>query len=109
MKPSRSPAARGRFSRVLTIAAALSLAHGAALAADLDGRTLGLAWALPFVGILLSIALLPLFASHFWEHHLGKIAAFWAALTVLPGRATLQEGGIHLVVFAAFVVFAVNP
>ena len=84
MKPSRSPAARGRFSRVLTIAAALSLAPGAALAADLDGRTLGLAWALPFVGILLSIALLPLFASHFWEHHLGKIAAFWAALTVLP-------------------------
>jgi Na+/H+ antiporter NhaD/arsenite permease-like protein len=84
VKPSRSPAARGRFSRVLTIAAALSLAPGAALAADLDGRTLGLAWALPFVGILLSIALLPLFASHFWEHHLGKIAAFWAALTVLP-------------------------
>ena len=84
MKPPRSPAARGRFSRVLTIAAALSLAPGAGLAAELDGRTLGLAWALPFVGILLSIALLPLFASHFWEHHLGKIAAFWAALTVLP-------------------------
>ena len=84
MKPPRSPAARGRFSRVLTIAAALSLAPGAGLAAELDGRTLGLAWALPFVGILLSIALLPLFASRFWEHHLGKIAAFWAALTVLP-------------------------
>ena len=84
MKPPRSPAARGRFSRVLAIAAALSLAPGAALAAELDGRTLGLAWALPFVGILLSIALLPLFASHFWEHHLGKIAGFWAALTVLP-------------------------
>ena len=50
--------------RVLTIAAALSLAPGAALAAELDGRTLGLAWALPFVGILLSIALFPLFASH---------------------------------------------
>ena len=31
------------------------------------------------------------------------------ALTVLPGRATLQEGGIHLVVFAAFLVFALNP
>jgi Ca2+:H+ antiporter len=31
------------------------------------------------------------------------------ALTILPGRATLQEGGIHLVIFGAFVVFALNP
>jgi Na+/H+ antiporter NhaD/arsenite permease-like protein len=71
-------------SRILTIATALSLVPGAALAADLDGRTLGLVWALPFVGILLSIALFPLFASRFWEHHLGKISAFWAALVIVP-------------------------
>ena len=31
------------------------------------------------------------------------------ALTVLPGRATLQEGGVHLVVFGAFLLLAVNP
>jgi Ca2+:H+ antiporter len=31
------------------------------------------------------------------------------ALTVLPGRATVQEGGIHLVLLAAFVFLAVNP
>ena len=31
------------------------------------------------------------------------------SLTVLPGRATVQEGGIHLVLFAAFVFLAVNP
>jgi Ca2+:H+ antiporter len=31
------------------------------------------------------------------------------ALTVLPGRATLQEGGVHLVLFAAFLVLAINP
>jgi Ca2+:H+ antiporter len=30
-------------------------------------------------------------------------------LTVLPGRATLQEGAVHLAVFAAFLVLAVNP
>ena len=30
-------------------------------------------------------------------------------LTVFPGRATLQEGGIHLVVFAAFLFLALNP
>jgi Ca2+:H+ antiporter len=32
-----------------------------------------------------------------------------AALTVLPGRATLQEAGVHLVLFASFVFLAVNP
>ena len=30
-------------------------------------------------------------------------------LTVLPGRATLQESGLHLVVFAAFLVLALFP
>jgi Ca2+:H+ antiporter len=32
-----------------------------------------------------------------------------AGLTVLPGRATLQEGGVHLVLLAAFVFLAFNP
>ena len=32
-----------------------------------------------------------------------------AALTILPGRATLQEGGVHLVLFGAFVFLAFNP
>jgi Ca2+:H+ antiporter len=31
------------------------------------------------------------------------------AFTVLPGRATLQEGGVHLALFAAFVFLAINP
>jgi len=55
-----------------------------ASAAEMNGATLGLAWALPFAGILLSIALFPLLAPHFWEHHFGKISAFWAALVVVP-------------------------
>ena len=37
------------------------------------------------------------------------ITAVVGALTVLPGRATLQEGGVHLVLFAAFVFLAVSP
>jgi Ca2+:H+ antiporter len=32
-----------------------------------------------------------------------------AALTVLPGRATLQESGVHLALFASFVFLAFNP
>ncbi len=31
------------------------------------------------------------------------------ALTILPGRATVQEGGVHLVLFGAFLFLAVNP
>ena len=30
-------------------------------------------------------------------------------LTVLPGRATLQEGGVHLVLVLAFLFLAANP
>jgi Ca2+:H+ antiporter len=32
-----------------------------------------------------------------------------AGLTVLPGRATLQEGGVHLALCAAFLFLAINP
>ncbi len=38
-----------------------------------------------------------------------SLTAVVGALTVLPGRATLQESGIHLVVFFAFVLLAINP
>ena len=55
-----------------------------AVAAELDGRALGFVWAVPFIGILLSIALFPLLAPHAWEHHQGKIAALWAALVLVP-------------------------
>lgn len=37
------------------------------------------------------------------------ISAIVAALTILPGRATLQEAGVHLVLFASFLYFAINP
>ncbi|TJZ77572.1 sodium:proton antiporter [Chitiniphilus eburneus] len=56
----------------------------AASAAGLDGSQLSLTWALPFAGILLSIALFPLFAPHFWHRHFGKVAAFWALVFLIP-------------------------
>jgi Ca2+:H+ antiporter len=37
------------------------------------------------------------------------LTAVVGGLTVLPGRATLQEGGVHLASFAAFLFLAVNP
>lgn len=37
------------------------------------------------------------------------LTAVVGALTVLPGRATLQEGCIHLVIFGAFILLALDP
>lgn len=68
----------------IALLAALTASPSEALAASLDGTTIRIGWALPFAGILLSIAVIPLVAPHFWEHHQGKIAAFWAVLIALP-------------------------
>ena len=65
-------------------AAALFAIPLPATAAELDGAALAPIWALPFVGILLSIALGPLLFAHVWEHHYGKIALAWGILTALP-------------------------
>lgn len=73
-----------RLGRTSVCALTLLVLPCPAFAAELDGASLALPWALPFVGMLLSIALMPLFAGHVWEHHQGKIAAFWAALALLP-------------------------
>jgi Na+/H+ antiporter NhaD/arsenite permease-like protein len=69
--------------------AVLLTATGAAWAAEdvhqgLPGATMSLLWALPFAGLLLSIATGPLLYPHVWEHHYGKITAFWSALVVVP-------------------------
>ena len=37
------------------------------------------------------------------------LTAVVGVLTVVPGRATLLEAGVHLVVFAAFLLLAANP
>ncbi|MBX3550779.1 MAG: sodium:proton antiporter [Xanthobacteraceae bacterium] len=77
-----------------------------AFAADMNGATLGLVWALPFAGILLSIALFPLLAPHFWEHHFGKISALWAALVIVP--VALVYGvtpAMHVLAHTAFLEY----
>ena len=53
-------------------------------AAEFDGSRLNLMWAIPFAGILLSIALMPLVAPGFWHHHFGKISAAWTLAFFLP-------------------------
>lgn len=50
----------------------------------LDGAQLGLIWVVPFVGILLSIAIMPLVLPQFWHRHFGKVAAVWALCFLVP-------------------------
>ena len=49
-------------------------------ASEFNGQALSLFWAIPFVGILLSIALCPLFLARLWHHHYGKIVLVWTLL-----------------------------
>jgi Na+/H+ antiporter NhaD/arsenite permease-like protein len=91
-----------RMVKLGAAAAAAWLAAGPALAAELDGRSFGLAWAIPFAGILLSIAVLPQLVSHHWEHHLGKIAAAWGLAVLIPlaafrGVAPALDAPLHVV------------
>jgi Na+/H+ antiporter NhaD/arsenite permease-like protein len=75
--------ARARLRRVAWALIA-ALAASPAGAAGGGGESLSLAWAVPFAGMLLSIALLPLLAPTFWHHHYGKVAAFWSLALLLP-------------------------
>jgi len=56
----------------------------AAQAAELDGAQLSAWWGVPFMGLLLSIALGPLLAPAFWHDHFGKIAAAWSLAFLIP-------------------------
>jgi Na+/H+ antiporter NhaD/arsenite permease-like protein len=54
-------------------------------------RTLPLWAGLPFAGMLMSIALLPLLTPEFWHHHYKKVAIAWAIVLFLP---FLMEYGV---------------
>jgi Na+/H+ antiporter NhaD/arsenite permease-like protein len=82
-------------ARLIAFLIAATLLPTAADAAALDGATLSWPWALPFAGILLTIALAPLAFRHFWHHHYGKLAFAWAALTIVP-MAVLRGGDTAL-------------
>lgn len=74
------------FTRRLVLILALGLNCTPAFAAEsqIDGRALGAIWVLPFAGMLLSIALMPLLLPVFWHRHYGKVSAFWALAFLLP-------------------------
>lgn len=58
------------------------------------GETLPVWSVLPFAGILLSIALFPLFAPHFWHRHYPKVTAFWGIILAVPFLAAYHGRGL---------------
>ena len=77
----------------------------------IDGRNLGLLWIVPFAGILLSIAVMPLAIPRIWHHHFGKVSAAWALMVIVPfavihGVPTAVYEIIHLMLldYIPFIV-----
>ena len=96
------------FSLIALAALAPDPAHAAA---GLDGTKLGWPWALPFIGILLTIAAGPLLFTRFWHRHYGKLAFAWSLLTVAPlaaayGASAAAAAFTHamLVEYLSFIV-----
>src|SRR6202040_2786055 len=99
-KSDQTPASRGLVGGGSRPSLPLALVHRivacsflalAALAPDvahaatgLDGATLRWPWALPFIGILVTIATGPLLFKRVWHRHYGKLALAWSVLTLAP-------------------------
>jgi Na+/H+ antiporter NhaD/arsenite permease-like protein len=95
------------FAAVITLFGAPATAN----AAELDNLMLSWPWALPFIGLLLSIAVGPLVAPKLWHAHYGKIAFMWSALTIAPlaavhGVPTAFAALVHAVLgeYLSFIV-----
>ncbi len=52
-------------------------------------------WSLPFAGLLLTIAVVPLVAPQFWHHRMGMVATLWALVLLVP-QAWLLGAGVTL-------------
>ncbi len=59
------------------------------------GAVLPLWSILPFAGILLSIALVPLVLPRFWHHHFPKVSAFWAIVFAVPFIYFFRETALY--------------
>ena len=83
-----------------------------AYAAGLNGGELSFAWAIPFIGVLLCIAICPLAVPNFWHHHFGKVAVFWALACAVPmffvhGGGTALHSIAHALIadYIPFIIF----
>jgi len=63
-----------------------------------------LVWGLPFLGMLLSIALFPIAAPRFWQRRTGLVTLLWSAALVLPQAALVGVGPAYHAAWHALLV-----
>ncbi len=92
-------------------AATLAACGTAQAAPALDGATMTWPWAIPFGGLLLTIATGPLLFPKLWHAHYGKIAALWSLIALLPiavvyGIGAAAGGLVHAMLgeYLSFIV-----
>ncbi len=75
-----------------------------------DGAKLPIWSVIPFIGLLLSIAIIPLINFHFWEHHYGKISLAWIVILCIPFLIGYKGDGwyeiVHIVLldYVPFII-----
>ena len=65
------------------------------------GERLPLWSVVPFAGLLLSIAFMPLLLSHFWHRHYAKVAAAWGLAFLVPFLAQFRAEAGHAILTVA--------
>lgn len=92
-----------RFTHMLILTATLFaglLIPGSAEAATASPVE-GLVWGVPFLGMLLSIAIFPIVAPRLWHRRMGMIALFWSLALLLPMAAVAGIGPASFAVWHA--------
>ena len=99
------------LSRLIIIAVVVLVPQHALAAPALDGTALRWPWAIPFIGILLTIALGPLLLPRIWHQHYGKLVFVWGTFTIAPlaaiyGVPAAAAAFVHtmLAEFLSFIV-----
>lgn len=102
------------FIRLLPLLIAFLCTSEPAVAAHgptIPGAEISAVWVIPFVCMLLSIAIMPLAMPHFWEHNFGKIAVFWGFAFLIPcmivyGFGTALYEFLHIILldYIPFIV-----
>ncbi len=109
-------ALRGGTLTLLAVLGTSCLTPAAALASpgaqhSIPGAELSIYWVIPFVCMLLSIAIGPLAAPHFWERHFGKVSVFWGmaflvSCLIVYGPAVALYEFLHIIL-ADYIPFIV--
>jgi Na+/H+ antiporter NhaD/arsenite permease-like protein len=82
------------------------LAAPAQAAAGTEPGFESLWWTLPFAGVLLSIAILPLISGHLWHKFYGLVMLAWSLILLVPASLTLGlEAVVDLVLHTALLEY----